>query len=239
MRADALPHAHSAENVDVTFYEGTPAALTMKLAMIVERTAAMVPTARGSNSTVWRFLPARRGVVNGDDQAGFALKRCHPNPATGRRCPPHEFGYLSRLSSPLFPRAIGQGIMGNGDYVLISEWIDGRNLARHSLTILTEFVEEGGYEAFCNDLLEIHRLLMAAGIEHSDIWEPNIIVRDRRPVLIDFGWAHALGEPPLTATLHQPDDTMALNQLLKRLGALYDLLLLESQIKAHVSGART
>ncbi len=238
MRAHALPQAEAVEDVTLTFYEGTPAETAISLARIVERTTTMMPAARGSGSMVWRFQPSRGGKAIGGDTVGFALKRCSAAPVSGLPSPPHEFGYLSRLSSPLFPRGIGHGIAENGDYILVSEWIDGRKLARDSLAILTDALQQGTYEAFCRDLLEILRLLRAAGIEHSDIWEPNIIVRDGRPVLIDFGWAHELGEAPLSPTLHQPNDTLAIDQMLKRLGALHSMLLLESQIAGRTADAR-
>jgi len=238
MRAFTMPIAEPVDEVVLTFHAGTPAQRSIRLAKIVDHMKGYAPVARGANSRVWRFIPTKGGAPY-QGETSFALKCCHIEPATGRRCSPHEYGYLSRLSSPLFPRAIGHGVMANGDYVLVSEWIDGRNLARHILEILTELLERNTYEMFCSDLLEILRLLTAAGIEHSDIWEPNIIVRQGRPVLIDFGWAHAPGEPPLIPTLHQPDDTIAMNQLLKRLAALYNQLLLESEIEKLASGART
>lgn len=238
MRVDALPRVEPVEDVVLTFYEGTADQTALNLGRMVARTATMVPTARGSCSTVWRFLPSRGGRAVREDRAGFALKRCHADPRSGLRCPPHEFGYLNLLSSPLFPEAIGHGMTKEGDYIVVSAWIEGRNLARDSLAILTDTLRQGTYEAFCSDLLEIHRELRAAGIEHSDIWEPNIIVREGRPVLIDFGWAHPLGEPPLSPFLHQPDDVLAVDQMLKRLAALHDLLLLEAQIAAHAAGAR-
>lgn len=239
MRDHAMIQPGPATETFVLFDTGGAQPVRVSLARIVSSLERTPPTARGSSSTIWRFNLSRRGHETGTAPSGYALKRCHADPVTGVRSPPHEYGYLRRLSSPLFPKAIGHGVMENGDYLLVSEWIDGRNLARHSLAILTEFVENGGYEAFCQDLLEIRRLLVSAGIMHSDIWEPNIIVRNGHPVLIDFGWAHEPGEPPLSRDLHQPNDYLAINQMFKRLAALYDQLLLESHVAAHASGART
>lgn len=81
-------------------------------------------------------------------------------------------------------------------------------------------MRESLFDRFCTDLLRAGATLRRAGIAHADIWESNLIVRDLRPVLVDFGWAHELGTPPPRDNLHQPDDEKALFQLMMRLGAI-------------------
>ncbi|MDA0220385.1 MAG: hypothetical protein O3B22_12560 [Proteobacteria bacterium] len=122
--------------------------------------------------------------------------------------------------SRAFPRPIAQAMLDADSYLLVSEWIEGRNLALHAPAIVTELVAAGLFDRFCGDLFGIVERLAAAGIAHSDIWEPNVIVRDQRPVLIDFGWGRRYGEPPARDNFHQPDDAQAMRQMLLRLGAL-------------------
>lgn len=106
-------------------------------------------------------------------------------------------------------------------------------LARDSVAIVGGMLEDKVYHRFCIDLMTILARLKAAGVVHSDIWEPNIIVRRGRPVLIDFGCAHEPGEPAFSPNLHQPDDDLAIFQMIKRLDALRDILLLEHQTRVH------
>lgn len=237
MHPQSTQEPRAADEVGLTFHAGEPGERRTTLGKVTRMLGRYAPAARGSSSTVWRFMPRSEGAAD-PAKDSFALKRCPAEPANGLRCPRTEFTFLSRLSSPLFPRAIAHGVMENGDYVVLSEWIEGRNLARNALDILTDALRNGTYERFCRDLLAALSQLQAARIEHSDIWEPNIIVRNDRPVLVDFGWAREAGTPPLNPTLHQSDDVLAMNQMLMRLGALHDLLLLESQVAALSPGGR-
>ena len=103
-------------------------------------------------------------------------------------------------------------------------WTTGPDPATDRAFRLTAMRPEGEgwalFDRFCGDLFGIVERLAAAGIAHSDIWEPNVIVRDQRPVLIDFGWGRRYGEPPARDNFHQPDDAQAMRQMLLRLGAL-------------------
>ena len=215
------------------FHPGTADAVRVNLGRVVRSMAETVPVARGYGpSRVWRFCPLR-GRSARPDEAHFALKRVSTNPNTGRTPPTREFDFLSRLSSSYFPRPVGHGLLENGDYVIVSEWIEGRVLARDSVAIVGGMLEDEVYHRFCIDLMTILARLKAAGVVHSDIWEPNIIVRRGRPVLIDFGCAHEPGEPAFSPNLHQPDDDLAIFQMIKRLDALRDILLLEHQTRVH------
>lgn len=233
-----MPEPRPAEEVMLTFHAGTADAVQVNLGRIVRRLAETVPVARGYGpSRVWRFCPLK-GRSARPDEPQFALKRVGTNPSTGRPPPTREFDFLSRLSSPCFPRPVGHGLLENGDYVIVSEWVEGRVLARDSVAIVGGMLEDDDYRRFCIDLMTILARLQAAGIVHSDIWEPNIIVRRGRPVLVDFGCAREPGEPPSSPQLHQPDDNLAIAQVIKRLDALRDILLLEHQTRVHAAQER-
>ena len=53
----------------------------------------------------------------------------------------------------------------------------------------------GGLAKFISECLVILRELQDAAIEHRDIRVENIIVRNRRPGLIEFGWAQKKAKP--------------------------------------------
>ena len=233
-----MAEPNPADEVTLIFHADTADAVRVNLGRVARRLAETVPVARGYGpSRVWRFCPLRGRNVR-PDAPHFALKRVGTNPITGRPPLTREFDFLSRLSSAYFPRPVGHGLLENGDYVIVSEWVEGRVLARDSVAIVGGMLEDHVYQRFCIDLMTILARLQAAGIVHSDIWEPNIIVRRDRPVLVDFGCAREPGEPPVSPQLHQPDDTLAIAQVIKRLDALRDILLLEHQTRVHVGQER-
>lgn len=194
----------------------------LTLGELVRRVTRDRPVAQGSRSGVWRFVPG--AVIEQrparPDEAACALKLARLDDPYRRRYLPREFGYLSRLDSPYVPRPVGHGMAGDQTYVLVTRWVDGRNLMLHGREIVTDMLDEARFNRFVDHILAIGDTLAAAGICHSDIWEPNIIMSGERPVLIDFGWARDTGMPPPRDNLHQPDDTRAIRQLLLRVGML-------------------
>ena len=104
---------------------------------------------------------------------------------------------LSRLGGGLFPFVLDYG--REDDFSTCDmEWVDG-----FSFKDLERFVNEVGPEGlpdFLEGCLEILERLQAECIRHRDIAPGNILVRQGRPVLMDFGWAMADG-------IHSPTPT--------------------------------
>ena len=97
-----------------------------------------------------------------------------------------EHVLLSLLHSDHFPKPIATWRDGVAS-VCEMELVDG-----YPLSDLERFVAETspeGARAFLLECVEILAELGARGITHRDIRTDNILVRDGRPVLIDFGWA--------------------------------------------------
>jgi len=95
-----------------------------------------------------------------------------------------EAAVLRRLDGPHFPRALDESRTGPYSTCTI-EAIEGRRLDADAWKAIADsdvrrFVE-GCLDALCD--------LRQAGVAHRDIRAANVIVRDGRPVLIDFGWA--------------------------------------------------
>jgi len=106
-----------------------------------------------------------------------------------------EHALLSLLSSDHFPKPIATWRDGVAS-VCEMERVEG-----HPLSDLERFVAETspeGARAFLLECIEILAELSALGITHRDIRADNILVRDGRPVLIDFGWAVSAQHPYVT-----------------------------------------
>jgi tRNA A-37 threonylcarbamoyl transferase component Bud32 len=96
-----------------------------------------------------------------------------------------EQSILSKLESPFFPRVLEVNECGDSS-VLVLEKINGINLERYSSTITSSV---GNLMLFALECLQILNELQIRGIQHRDIQPGNILIRDDKPVLIDFGWA--------------------------------------------------
>jgi GT2 family glycosyltransferase len=106
-----------------------------------------------------------------------------------------EHALLSLVSSEHFPKPISARRDGPAS-VCEMELVDG-----YPLSDLERFVAETspeGARAFLLECAQILAELAACGITHRDIRPDNILVRDGRPVLIDFGWAVSPEHPYIT-----------------------------------------
>lgn len=220
--ASKAPSVRSAAEVVLVDGDGSGGAPQITLAELAQRLNGRPPNGSGVGSRVWRIAP---GAVAEDREARpddriVAFKWASLRDEVRQRFLPRERAYLARLAPPLFPRPFADGMLGTNHYLLVSEWIEGRNLALDGPVVVRDLVAAERFEAFCADLVRIFERLRKAGIVHGDLWEPNVMVRDHRPVLIDFGWARETGEPPPRDNMHEPDDKEALRQMLLRLGAL-------------------
>jgi GT2 family glycosyltransferase/ADP-heptose:LPS heptosyltransferase/tetratricopeptide (TPR) repeat protein len=103
-----------------------------------------------------------------------------------------EYRFLSKLNSGHFPKPIrfwseGASTVCEMEYiegVPLSEWKKGRT----AVELRTLIVE----------CLQILRELQEKKIQHRDIREANILVREGKPVLLDFGWAITPDDPFIT-----------------------------------------
>lgn len=85
-----------------------------------------------------------------------------------------ELTILSSLNSPYFVKPISAQKSGNY-YRITTHWVENEELTD---TLI-----------FLHGLDEIEKALIDANIRHRDIRPPNILIKDNKPVLIDFGWA--------------------------------------------------
>jgi len=96
-----------------------------------------------------------------------------------------EQSMLSKLDSVFFPRVLDIKECGDSS-VLVLEKISGVSLEEYSSTITSSI---SNLTLFALECLRILNELQIQGIQHRDIQAGNILIRDGKPVLIDFGWA--------------------------------------------------
>jgi len=100
---------------------------------------------------------------------------------------------LAKLNSDLVPHYYGHQIRDN-TLITCSEWIEGPRLFENVEPVVADLMRHGEYSLFIETLHAYLDYLKREGIEHRDIWEKNIIVRNRRPVFIDFTWSCFTGD---------------------------------------------
>jgi predicted Ser/Thr protein kinase len=180
------------------------------LESLLEVVSPHEPEYRKSNryfhSRVWRIQPA--------DATPLALKVVEPKDELYGTLLRREHEFLQVLNDPLFVSYAFHGSVGDS-YVLGTHWIDGYPLHENLARFLAENPNHASRLRFVDALRLTVERLEAAGIEHRDLWEKNILVRDGLPCLIDFGWAIWKGESdaPLPPELREPDDRIALAKL--------------------------
>jgi hypothetical protein len=106
----------------------------------------------------------------------------------------HEAEMLRLVQGPHFPRVLKVEQL-EGYSVLTLERIAGLNLL-DALPKVSATPKSAA--SFMGECLAILGELRAARLEHRDVRPANLMVREGRPVLLDFGWAQAEGKPFLT-----------------------------------------
>jgi len=128
-----------------------------------------------------KFLVAHEGIEYWSriyDAGGIIYKQATADLAE------HEGLVLRELDSDYFPRVYD--IKQESGYSVVKlEKIEGAPLAEDKR--VSESADK--FYGFIQHCIAILRLLNEHGITHRDIRADNIIMRDNRPVLIDFGWA--------------------------------------------------
>jgi hypothetical protein len=105
-----------------------------------------------------------------------------------------EAEFFALLDCEHFPHALKA--RSEADYSLIAlERVEGVPLRREVEALRGDRTR---FFAFVRECLQILRELNAAGILHRDIRPGNLLVRDGKPVLIDFGWATTKTRPSAT-----------------------------------------
>lgn len=105
-----------------------------------------------------------------------------------------EKHFLMQLESEYFPQVIDS--WSEEAYSVISiEKIEGEKLRLAEEEIVSSAEK---FHSFINSCLDILSILGKKGIIHRDIRPDNIIIRNKKPVLIDFGWAVSADQPYFT-----------------------------------------
>lgn len=147
------------------------------------------PIARGGQKTVWR---ARHG-----DYGEVVVKLVDSGDVRTRR----EIEIIQDNQFVAVPCIFETAMVvheGQEKLAIIEEFIAGVNLR--------DFIKQGGrYDLlqaadFLEDGLNFLEEISAKHIVHRDIKPANIVIRDGRPVFLDFGIARVLGADSLTET---------------------------------------
>jgi serine/threonine protein kinase len=113
----------------------------------------------------------------------------HPRAA---RSLTREVRALQDNPHPVLPRLYASDVAGPVPFIAL-EYVDGPTLA-DSLDEFGKLVERE-VAILGVQLLTGLRALHARGLAHVDVKSENIVLRDGRPVLVDFGSARELGAP--------------------------------------------
>jgi hypothetical protein len=117
-----------------------------------------------------------------------------------------EAHFLAALEGPYFPRVLD--VQSEHGYSVVAlEKINGLPLDHAKADLRSD---PHRLQRFFRHCLRVLEALKMAGITHRDIWENNVLVRDDKPVLIDFGWAvseaHPIFPPGAAGNRGRPPD---------------------------------
>jgi serine/threonine protein kinase len=104
-----------------------------------------------------------------------------------------EGNFLARLKSDYFPKVMQIQSEGNHSLVLLEKI---ENTAADTATV--DANSAFGSDVFFEHCLNLLAELKVRKIVHRDIRKENILIRDGKPVLIDFGWSVDEGETYIT-----------------------------------------
>ena len=152
-----------------------------------------------------------------DDGRAMALKLVEAGDVEARALLFREHEFLRAVAHPLIPRPNGWAVE-RGRYYLLVEWIDGVKLSVAAERLAELAADAARRVAFADALNGIRRALEAAGVEHRDIREENVILRGTDPVLINFGnarWRDERDAPQLRIP-PAANDAEAVDALLAR-----------------------
>lgn len=177
---------------------------------LLELVSPHAPEYRKAN----RYFHSRVWRIQLSDGAPLALKVVEPKDKVYGTLLRREHEFLQLLNDPLFVSYAFHGSVGDS-YVLGTHWVHGYPLHENRARFLADNPDLASRRKFVEALRSTVDQLEAAGIEHRDLWEKNILVRDRLPCLIDFGWAVWKREidPPSPPELREPADRIALAKL--------------------------
>jgi serine/threonine-protein kinase len=105
-----------------------------------------------------------------------------------------EVYFLSRLGGNYFPRVL-RAKSFRGYSVVVLEKVNGVELKEAMKKIRRT---PSSFCSFVQDCLKLVAVLREEGITHRDIRMDNLLVRDGKPVLMDFGWAVSSRRPYFT-----------------------------------------
>lgn len=181
-----------------------------RLESLLQEVAPRPPYYRKSN----RYFYSRVWCVQLDDGVPLALKVVEPKDSIYGALLRREHEFLQALDGSLFVAYVFHGSVGES-YLLGTRWIEGYPLHDNLARFRAEQPDAASRRRFIDALHLIVGRLEAAGIEHRDLWEKNILVRAGLPCLIDFGWAVWKQEEdrPAPPELREPNDRIALASL--------------------------
>jgi len=161
------------------------------------------------DAVVWR--------VPLDDGRAMSLKLVEAADIEARALLFREHEFLRAVNHPLVPRPHGWAVE-RGRYYLLADWIDGATLSAAGARLAELAADAAKRVAFTDALAGLLRALEAAGVEHRDIREDNVILRGADPVLVNFGNARWRDEVDVPALRTPPaaSDGAAIDALIAR-----------------------
>jgi serine/threonine protein kinase len=125
----------------------------------------------------------------------YVIKQVKPSlrhQPKGNAMQEYEMKILQALDHPLIPKAVERLQIGDHSF-LVMTYISGMTMEDFLFEQHGTFTEKEAV-TFVREAANIVRYLHHHGVIHRDVRIPNVIVRDGKPFLIDFGLARFLGD---------------------------------------------